>query len=152
MIMSTDARDMKEKIENIDYGIIVTSTERQFEMNIMYEKDISLIGDMKIVAKGSSSLIAKEQQAVRRSEFLVNTLNQYDMQIVGLDGRRKLLKDAIQALELDPDEILGEEAGINMQQAAIMPPAVPEQPNTQQSAMSPGNEFGLFGQNKGIPQ
>jgi hypothetical protein len=70
------------------------------------------IFDFHIIARGSSSLIAKEQQATRLTEFLTTTNNPVDVQIMGMEGRRNLLEQAAKANELDTDKIFPESAGM----------------------------------------
>ncbi|MBF0344207.1 MAG: hypothetical protein HQL06_08245 [Nitrospirae bacterium] len=115
MSMTQAARGVKSVIKNIDLRIIAPSVERQYYFNIQYGwvdthsitvSDVSTIPDVKVVAKGSSSLIAKEQQAIRRSEFLRTTNNPVDMAIIGAEGRRHLLKEVARALEIDVEKVI----------------------------------------------
>jgi uncharacterized protein YqgV (UPF0045/DUF77 family) len=103
MLMTQAAKGIKGAIRNIDVGLIETCVKRQYQSNLMYETDIALYCDLKVAAKGSASLIAKEQQAIRRTEFLATTANDVDMQIIGLRGRKKLLEDTVKSLELNLD-------------------------------------------------
>lgn len=103
MLMTQAARGIKASIRNIDNGLIVGTVQRQFHMNMEFEDDMGIFGDVKIVAKGSSSMIAKEQLAVRRKEFLDSTMNMYDMMIMGLPGRAELLKENAKSLDLEVD-------------------------------------------------
>ena len=76
--MTSAARGIKGVIKTIDRNIIEKAVERQYDLNIEKVENAALVADFKIQAKGSSSLIAKEQQAVRRAEFLKTTQNQID--------------------------------------------------------------------------
>jgi hypothetical protein len=104
MLMTSAARGIKGVIKAIDNGIIQPTVERQYYANIGQFELAHLIADYKIVAKGSSSLIAKEQQAMRKTEFLQMTQNPIDLSIMGIEGRKYLLKDAGKALEIDVDK------------------------------------------------
>lgn len=109
MLMTHAARGVKMFIKNLDKGIIQKSVQKQFYYNLDYEElDEDLIGDVKVVAKGSSSMIAKEQQAVRRTEFMGMTNNPVDVQIMGLKGRKYLLDETAKSLEIDRDELFEE--------------------------------------------
>ena len=109
MLMTHAARGVKMFIKNIDRGIIQKSVQKQFYYNLDYEElDIEMIGDVKVVARGSSSLIAKEQRAVRMTEFMTVTNNPLDAQIIGMNGRKNLLEETAKSLEIDPS-ILFEE-------------------------------------------
>ncbi len=104
MLMTSSARGIKGVIKTIDRNMIEKAVERQYDLNIEKVENAALVADFKIQAKGSSSLIAKEQQAVRRAEFLKTTQNQIDFTIMGTEGRKYLLKDTARALELDADK------------------------------------------------
>ncbi|MBF0337066.1 MAG: hypothetical protein HQL05_04470 [Nitrospirae bacterium] len=110
MSMTQAARGIKGVVKNIDSRIITPCVERQYYFNLQYGDDSALsqgsVPDVKVVAKGSSSLIAKEQQAIRRSEFLRSTNNPVDMAIIGEDGRRHLLKEVARALEIDVEKVI----------------------------------------------
>lgn len=128
MLITSSARGIKAIVKNIDKGLIEPSVQKMYDYLMDYEEDeFDTLGDIKIVAKGSTSMIAKEQQAVRRNEFLINTNNPTDLQILGLTGRSELLKMAADSMELDVDKIFSEEAATAMQpllpQGAAPPPA-----------------------------
>jgi len=108
MLMTQAARGIKLLIKNLDKKVIEDTLQRQFWWNIERKEMAGLIGDVRIVAKGSSSLIAKEQQASRMTELLSITANPIDAQIMGLDGRKKLLREVIRTHEMDPEAVIPE--------------------------------------------
>lgn len=108
MLMTQAARGIKLLIKNIDQKIIEDTVQRQFEWNVKQKKFRAIIGDVRVVAKGTSSLIAKEQQATRMAELLSITANPIDVQIMGMEGRRALLKQVVKTHEADPNEIVPE--------------------------------------------
>lgn len=127
MLMSTASRGVKAVVSNIDNGLITGTVQKMYDYNIDFEElDIDLLGDVTVVPKGSTSLIAKEQQAVRRNEFLATTNNPVDVQILGPNGRKELLKMAAEALEIDIDRVFGEEDAI-MEAAGLQPQNLPSQ-------------------------
>ena len=73
---------------------------------MLYDEDESIKGDAQILARGSSSLLAKEQLLLRIQEFLDRTNNPVDLQILGIPGRTKLLREAARMLEINVDDIL----------------------------------------------
>ena len=120
MLMTAAARGIKGIIRNIDQDIIEPVVKHRYYLNIQKIENAALVGDYKVKATGSSSLIAKEQQAVRRGEFMRSTQNQIDYSIMGPDGRKYLLKDTARALELDPEKVVPE-APAQPPQAAVPP-------------------------------
>lgn len=105
MLMTSAARGIKEVIAHID-KIVGDTITRTYDYNMLYDDDESIKGDAEILARGSSSLLAKEQYLVRLQEFLDKTNNPVDLQILGIPGRAKLLREAAKMLEIDVDDIL----------------------------------------------
>jgi len=106
MLMSAAARGIKAAVSNLDMDIIAEGAERMYDHNMLYDLDESLKGDARVKAGGSAALIAAEQLAVRRGEFLDKTNNDIDMTIIGLNGREYQLREAAKSVELDPDELI----------------------------------------------
>lgn len=134
MLMSGAARGIKQVIKAIDAKIIKRTIERQYYWNIEQADMKNLICDYKIHAKGTSVLLAKEQQSVRRTEFLTATANPIDSQLMGPDGRRYLLKEVAKSHELDtsqmfPDDLelmLNSMEGLNINQGMGVPGTPPQ--------------------------
>jgi len=98
MLMGAASRGIKMVISHVD-NMNEGAVGRLYDYNMIYDPDEEIKGDCNIVARGSSSLIAKEQQMQRRSEFLSATANPIDVQIIGLKNRSKMLMQ--QAKDLD---------------------------------------------------
>lgn len=105
MLMSSAARGIKEVINHLD-APIEGSVRQTYYFNMLYSKDESIKGDLKCVAKGSSSMIAKEQQMIRRSEFLNSTNNPIDFGIMGKTGRAELLRESVKSFDMDVDDVV----------------------------------------------
>jgi len=103
MLMTQAARGIKLLIKNIDHKIIEDSILRQYFWNMDHKKFSGLVGDQKIVAKGSVSLIAKEQQAQRMTDLLATATQ---TQVMTPPETRKLLKKVFKTHELDPRDIM----------------------------------------------
>jgi alpha-acetolactate decarboxylase len=109
----------------------------------MYDPDTYTKGDFKVIAKGASGLIAKEQLQLRRNEFLTATGNQIDMQIIGMEGRAYLLREVARTLQMDTDKLVPDVEVIKfkqeqMAQAQMMMQAA----QAQQMPQSPqGNQL-----------
>jgi hypothetical protein len=111
MLITQAARGIKQIIKNIDNNQIKGCVERQFYYNIEQKEYRGLIGDLKVVARGSQALVAKESQALRLTEYARATANPYDMQIIGWGGRKYILKEIARNLGLEQDEIVEEPIG-----------------------------------------
>jgi hypothetical protein len=107
MLISNAGKGIKQVINNIDHNIIVPAIERLYEDNMRYSEDDDLKGDIHVVARGASSLVVKEAEAVRRSEFLNMVLaSPVAQQIVGMDGAAELLREAAKNLSGNVDRIV----------------------------------------------
>ncbi len=89
-----------------------------YDHNMRYADDPELKGDVHIVARGASSLVNKENAALRRNEFLQVTGNPIDMQIVGIEGRAAILREAAKNLDMDPDKVVPPLTKLRMKMAA----------------------------------
>lgn len=149
MLLTAAARGIKGVIKTMDTNIIEQAVERQYDLNIEKVENAALVADLKIQAKGSSSLIAKEQQAVRRGEFLRDTANPFDAPIVGVEGRKYMLKERARALELDPDKAVPDAPSPPTPGGAVIPLSASSSPGPPQplnAAGEPvaGKDFRLF--------
>lgn len=104
MLMRGGARMVYTAIRNIDEDLIARTATKQFYWNLAHNPRKAIIGDLKVVARGSSYLAVKEQESIRMMEFARNTNNPLDAQITGVEGRRYLLTTAAKALNIDPEE------------------------------------------------
>jgi len=108
-LMSNSNRLMKQVMASIDRIVTdVLDTLHTYLMQFEYDRyEGDLDGDIRIVARGANSVMAREQLALRRNEFLHATANPIDMSIIGSDGRAYVLREQAKNLELDTDRIIG---------------------------------------------
>lgn len=120
MLMSAAARGIKQVIGNLDRPI-KGGIKRAYVHNMIYGEDQSIKGDLRPVAKGASSLVAKEQQMIRRNEFLAQTNNPIDLSIMGVEGRAVLLREAVKSFDIPVDDVVPDRETIIMKakQAAM---------------------------------
>jgi hypothetical protein len=97
-------RGIKAVVRNIDLDGIVPCLERHYEYLLENYDIYGLMGDYKLSAKGTTALLAKEQQVMRKNEFLNYTNNPVDIQIIGVDNRRKMLFSVAKDLGIDLDK------------------------------------------------
>lgn len=131
MMIGNASKQIKQTISSIDIHIIGPSVERAYQWVLQYDPDADLKGDLKIVARGALSLVTKESAQVRRNEFLQFTGNPIDMQIIGLEGRAELLREASKALNINPDKVVPSISVIK-QRAAMAQMQMAQQQGMQQ--------------------
>jgi hypothetical protein len=101
MLMNSADRVIKNVVKNFD-ELIASGIELLYLYNMSFnEEAFDYIGDVRIVARGSAALLQKEQQQVRRTEFLQMTNNPVDLQILGQEVRRELLLEVANSLNLE---------------------------------------------------
>ena len=135
MLMSASNRQIKRVMASIDN--VIEETVRQVHTHVMlHGKDEDAKGDIEIEAIGVASLVAKEQQQMRKTEFLAATNNPVDTSIMGPEGRAELLRDVVQSFDLNPDRVIPDRDKLRaqIQQAAMA--AVPENPEPPASGGS----------------
>lgn len=129
MLMSSASRGVQEFISHFDV-IIKSCLTRLYNYLMVHDPDESIKGDCRIIAKGTQALIAKEQSVIRLRETLAMTNNPTDMQIMGLEGRAKLLGATFKSLDLPEgvvpvgDDLKAMIAKIEQQQAMMMQQAI----------------------------
>jgi len=105
MLMSAASKGIKRVVGHIDRQLIEPVIKRQYHDNMLSHPDLAAKVDANILAIGAKSLIIKEQMQQKRTEFMNATLNPVDMQIIGTEGRAKLLRSTATALDLPADLI-----------------------------------------------
>jgi hypothetical protein len=134
-LITQAARGIRSVVRNIDLDLITPCLERHYDYILDNFEIYGLIGDYNISAKGTASLISKEQNAMRRTEFMNMTQNPVDIQIIGAENRRKMLFDVAKGLGIDLDE---SPVKLPPAQQLVIPPAPPkESPQTLDAAGNP---------------
>lgn len=109
IFVSLSGKIINDLTHTVDIDIVSTTIERTYNYNMMYDPNPDIKRDAKVVVRGTSSLVVKEQEEIRKSELLRDTNNPVDLQIMGLDGRKELLKDKLMTMtSLDIDKIIPE--------------------------------------------
>lgn len=126
MLMGAATKGIKAIIANIDSGLLEPLVRGFFRYAMLYHPDDSIKGDCKVIAKGSTALLVREQAQIRRNEFLQSTNNPVDLQIMGIGRRAELLRSVAETLSLSPDDIAPTREEMEqqaMQPAALAPPS-----------------------------
>lgn len=104
MYLEMAGKVIRELISRIDMNIVYPTITRSYYFNMMFDSDMSIKGDAKVLVRGVNAMSMQEQQALRKQEFLNTTNNPNDMQIMGLEGRRYILREAARILDMDVDK------------------------------------------------
>lgn len=112
MLMGNASKGVRSVIMNIDKGVIKPLIRTLVTYNMLYDEDNTIKGDVEVVARGALSIMVKEQLAMRRREFMIDTANPIDMQIIGLRGRRNLLAERAKTLDMAVEDVLPPEQAV----------------------------------------
>jgi hypothetical protein len=117
MLISNAGKSIKQVIANIDHDVLTPMLERQYQRNLRYSEDLDLVGDIQIIAKGAMSLVVKEAESVRKTEFLRLVLESpVAQQIVGLPGTAELMRDLAGNLNGNIDRLVPSREDVEKQQ------------------------------------
>lgn len=130
MLMGAANIALKSTIKNIDDFLIEPMIESLFHFNMEFGTNEKSKGDLRIVARGSTSLVQKEIQSQRLLQFL---------SIVGEDQsgvikRTQLLRDIASSMDIEPDDIIKTEEQVALEQQQLQQ----QQQQLQQAQMQQG--------------
>ncbi|EGR3070244.1 hypothetical protein DMW20_11830 [Vibrio parahaemolyticus] len=138
MLLNAASKGIKQAIRAIDMNVIERLVSKMY-VHAMLDPTVDYLikGDLNIKARGSASLLHKESNNQLIQQFLANTANPIDLQIVGVDARRKLLKETAKQLDMPISEIFPDDPMAQaLAQAAMMGQAGMQQPPAQQGGQS----------------
>ncbi len=103
-LLAAASRSIKAVVANIDDDIITPYIQMCYDYNMKFTEDDTIKGDARVVAKGVSGLLAKEQQAQRKVEFLQVSANPLYSQILGEKNIGSMLAQIAKSNDIDlPD-------------------------------------------------
>jgi hypothetical protein len=117
MLMGSAGKGIRQVIMHLDMDVISSAARAQYDWNMRYIDDDSIKGDSQVTPKGAIQLAVKEQENVRRMEFLQATANPSDMQIVGIPGRAAILREVAKGLNMPVDDIIPSKEKLDQMQA-----------------------------------
>ena len=106
MLMTSAARGVKRVLANCDQDATCPLLTYLYQWNMVYlEGQDDLKGDCFVVPAGIMATLIKEQVQEARNRFLTDRNNPVDNQIIGLEGRARMLADTIAELNWPKDII-----------------------------------------------
>ncbi|MGP3789776.1 portal protein [Pseudomonas sp. B392_1p] len=100
MLMESANKGIKDAIRHIDRGVTRRVINALWLFNMRYSNDMSIKGDCRVVPRGASAMLLREQTQQARQQFLAAVTNPTDMEIIGVDGRAKLLRSIADQLDM----------------------------------------------------
>lgn len=120
MLMQNATKGIKKVVRNID-RLTEGSINRLIHVLMLYDPEFSYQGDIKVKAKGSGALVAKEQQQVRRNELLQMVLqSEVAQQVIGFPGVAELFRETVKGLDVDVGDIVPSDDEVRRRQRKQM--------------------------------
>ena len=138
-LLAAASRSIKAVVANIDDDIVTPYIQMCYDYNMKFTNDDSIKGDARVVAKGVSGLLAKEQQSQRKVELLQVVANPLYAQLLGQKNIGALLAQIIKGQDIklpDLDRLDGSDSAEAVIQQMLMAQAGvdPNQMNGQVQA------------------
>lgn len=117
MLMGAANITLKDLVKHFDDGITSPFIEEMYAWNMDFSPKEEIKGDFEVIAKGTSSLIAKEVRAESLTKFIQMTSNPVDLQYT---KRQYVLREVAKVLDLDGDGFVktDQEIAFEQEQAA----------------------------------
>lgn len=141
MLMENASKGIKHAIMSLD-AASSAMIQRYYTYIMIHDPDTNIKGDMNIIAAGAIGAMIREQQEVSRREFMAQTLNPVDMQIIGVDGRAHMLREHAKTIFPDVDKVVPDPDKIKAM-VAMQQQAAAEQQAMQQADPSQGPQPGM---------
>ena len=118
MLLNAASKTLKGVVSHIDANVIKPSIYNHWVDVMLNDIDIDKYGDIDVVARASEYLIVEEQLQLRRSEFLKDTMNPIDAEIIGKTGRAAVLREQAKGLKLPSEDIVPSKAQLEEEKKA----------------------------------
>ena len=117
MLMNNAAKGLRRAISNVDLYVIEPCLQMTYEYEMLWGNDKTVKGDAQIRARGAAAILVKEAQRQGRMQALQMVgSNPMAMQITGLAGYGKLLKNALRSLDGADDDVVPDDAALQKMQ------------------------------------
>jgi hypothetical protein len=117
MLMNNAAKGLRRAISNVDMNMIRPTLQMAYEWEMLYGHDQTVKGDCHIEARGAAAILVKESQRQGRLQALTLVgQNPMAMQVVGLTGYGKLLKQALRSMDGADDGVVPKDKDLQKMQ------------------------------------
>jgi len=119
MLMGNASKMLQTVAANIDRDVMEPALTGLYEMLMLTDTSGMLTGDENIRVMGVNVAVQRETQRARQLEFLQITANPVDAQIIGIQGRAKILRAISNEIGLDGEGVVppDDQLAASMQEA-----------------------------------
>jgi hypothetical protein len=152
MLMSNASKILQMVAQNIDHDVIQPLLEGLYDMIMLTDKSGTFRGDETIRVRGVEVAVQRETARQRQIELLTATANPFDLQIMGPQGRAKLLRAVSDTVGIEDDIVPPEEDLPPVTPPGMLPPDQGQLPGPQNMDLGvpEGNAMrGMTGANNG---
>lgn len=138
MMMENTTRGILKMVSNIDQGVIVPLVTHLFEKMMLDDEEFRqrYRGDVKIVARGSSALVTREQKQAILSEILSMVLGSEELKsIVGIKGIAEIFRKLVAGTDIGVEDVVPSEDEILQQEEMRAEEAQKEKQMLEQMAL-----------------
>ena len=142
MLMGNASKILQTVAANVDRDIMFGALQQLFDMIMLTDESGVFRGDENIRVMGVNVAMQRETQRARQLEFLSITANPLDAQIIGTQGRAKVLRTVSNTIGMDGDSIVPPEdelAKIEQQQKLLMQKQAAEAQGSKPGETSTGD-------------
>lgn len=118
MLQNNATKVLQNVASNVDRDVISPLLRTLYDMVLLTDVTGLLKGDADIQVRGVEIALKKEQDRMRRLEFLQITGNPIDMEIVGMPGRAAILRSLSEDLGLPGEDIVPSDDALQQKQEA----------------------------------
>lgn len=119
MLADQSTKLLRLAIVNIDMDIIIPKLQMMYDTNMMYHPDETIKGDAQVVARGANAMLMRDSSRASHMAMLELTNNPEDRQIMGIEGRARLLKAVLDSYPDIEDTIIPTDEDIEKKAAEI---------------------------------
>lgn len=148
MMMSAAGIGTKTVIKNIDDYLIKYIGETAFAWNMQFNDDDSIVGDLEIKARGTSSLMLKEVRSQRLMMFMQVAANPMFAPLVKWDT---VLTDIAKSLEIDPKKLINNPEEAKLQAMLLREFVAAQNPPNPDAGGQPTDGLAGAGGQGGLP-
>ncbi len=123
MLMGSANISIKDQVKSFDDGITSPLIKAMYHWNMQFNDDEDIKGDYGVIARGSSSLIAKEVRAEKLISFAQISANAMDAEFV---NRAELIRRIADSLDLSDDNLVYSDQEIEAKRQAAQEAAEAE--------------------------
>lgn len=145
MLMNNASKVLQNVASSVDREVMEPLLQSLYDMVMLTDTTGMFRGDEKIVVRGVQVAMQKEQDRMRRLEFLQITANPMDAQIIGPTGRASILRSLSTDLGLPEENIVPTDDEIKAVQQGV-------ETQREQAAKAQGDQAAAPGKGGGLAE